>query len=150
VTGQPAYGYPAEFIEYAGIHGHRLLENAAAEISAAYPDLKITTLLTSNEPRQALVEASDGVTMTVVGCLGTGRLRKVMRDSVSLHLAAHGRSPVAVVPFHREHRAGPVLVEPTDRRKAHPLSSSHWRGRNPRSRAGRCHRTRQLGASGRH
>lgn len=108
--GYPVSEYPAELIENAGVHGRRLLDSTAAEISGSYPDLEVTTVMTSSDPRLALVEASVGAAMTVVGTLGSGRVQEVLLGSVALHVTAHGRSPVAVIPHDQDHRGGPVLV----------------------------------------
>ncbi len=106
----PAFGYPVDFIEHTDEEGRRLLELAAQEITAAHRGLEVSTLMTRSDPRQALVEASAGAAMTVVGSHGSGRTQEVLLGSVALHVSAHGRSPVAVVPDDREPRRGPVLV----------------------------------------
>jgi nucleotide-binding universal stress UspA family protein len=79
-------------------------------IVGVHPDLEVGVLQTHSDPRRALVDASDGAALTVVGSRGSGRAREVLLGSVALYVAAHGRSPVAVVPYDRDERQGPVLV----------------------------------------
>lgn len=116
VADYPSFGYPAEYIESAEINGRRVLDEAVQEIHRNYPDLEVSTALTRSDPRLALVDASDGAALTVIGSLGSGRLQEVLLGSVALHVAAHGRSPVAVVPYDQDSRRGPVLVGVDGRR----------------------------------
>jgi nucleotide-binding universal stress UspA family protein len=110
VSGFPPYGYSAEFLEYGDIHGRSVLDKVVHEIHSEYPDLEVGTVLTRSDPKRALVDASDGVALTVVGSAGNGRVQEVLLGSVALHVAAHGLSPVAVVPGDLEPRQGPILV----------------------------------------
>lgn len=110
VVGYPMVAYPAEFVEYARTQARSMLDRVKAETTGKYPDLEVTLALTGTEPRTALIQASEGVALTVVGCLGSGRVQEVMLGSVALHVSAHACSPVAVVPYDMDHRGGPVLV----------------------------------------
>lgn len=110
VVGFPAFGYPLGFVEQLESQGQDLLDDAARLISVEQPGVEVTTVFSRFEPRAALVQASDGVALTVVGVMGGGRVQDVLLGSVALHVAAHGRSPVAVVPFDQDRRSGPVLV----------------------------------------
>jgi nucleotide-binding universal stress UspA family protein len=110
VVGYPMVAYPTEFVDYAKTQAGSMLDSVKAEITAAHAGLEVTASLTRTEPRTALVDASENVALTVVGCLGSGRVQGVLLGSVALHVSAHGRSPVAVVPYDMDHRAGPVLV----------------------------------------
>lgn len=120
VIGYPAFGYPAEFIEEIENQGQQVLDQAVRELHRDHPELTVDTVLTRTDPRVALVEASDGAALTVVGSLGGGRTREVMLGSVALHVAAHGRSPVAVVPDDRRPRRGPVLLGVDGRADSEP------------------------------
>jgi nucleotide-binding universal stress UspA family protein len=63
------------------------------------------------DPRPALVDASAGAALTVVGTRGGRRIPEVLLGSVALHVAAHGRSPVAVIsPKAAQSRTGTVLL----------------------------------------
>ena len=109
-VGYPAFGYSADFVELIQNQGENLLAGVAADVTSRHPGLEVSTTLTRSDPRSALVDASRGASLTVVGSLGHGRVREVLLGSVALHVAAHGRSPVAVIPFDRDHRGGPILV----------------------------------------
>ena len=75
-----------------------------------HPDLEIATSLVESDARTALVEASTGASLTVVGSRGSGRLVEIQLGSVAMHVAAHARSPVAVVPHGLPFPDRPVLV----------------------------------------
>ncbi len=109
-VGYPALGYPADFVELTENQGQSLLAAVVHDIALAHPDLAVTTTTTRSDPRSALVEASRAASLTVVGSRGGGRVREVLLGSVAMHVAAHGRSPVAVIPFDRDQRDGPILV----------------------------------------
>lgn len=93
---------------------HHVLDVAAQSIVASFPDLKVSSDLVPADPRWALVEASGHALLTVVGGRGRGRVPEVLIGSVAQHVAAHGRSPVAVIPpgaILDEGRArGPILL----------------------------------------
>ena len=110
VVGFPAFGYPLGFVEDMESQGRDLLDRVASMISDEQPGLQVTTAFSRCDPRMALVRASEGVALTVVGVLGGGRVHEVLLGSVALHVAAYGRSPVAVIPFDQDKRGGPVLV----------------------------------------
>jgi nucleotide-binding universal stress UspA family protein len=110
LIGYPALGYPSDFVELTDREGRRLLDQAAQQITASQTDLEVDTVLSRSDPRRALVDASDGAALTVVGSRGGGRMQEVLLGSVALHVAAHGHSPVAVVPYDRDNRQGSVLV----------------------------------------
>jgi nucleotide-binding universal stress UspA family protein len=97
LMGVPAYGIPPELTEGLRLAGQEALAGALAEITEAHPELEVSTELVNADPRPALVEASAGACLTVVGTRGGGRIPEVLLGSVALHVAAHGRSPVAVI-----------------------------------------------------
>jgi nucleotide-binding universal stress UspA family protein len=109
-VGYPAFGYTADFVELIQDQGEDLLAGVVQDVTSRHPGLEVSTTLTRSDPRSALVDASRGASLTVVGSVGHGRVREVLLGSVALHAAAHGRSPVAVIPFDRDHRGGPILV----------------------------------------
>jgi len=109
-VGYPALGYPTDFVELTENQAQHLLAGVVHDIAIAHPDLAVTTAMTRSDPRSALVDASREARLTVVGSLGGGRVREVMLGSVAMHVAAQGRSPVAVIPFDRDQRGGPILV----------------------------------------
>lgn len=89
------------------------LDEAAKVLRQGQPAVEISTEVVHAEPRRVLVQASGDAVLTVVGNHGSGRLAEVLLGSVALHVASHGRSPVAVIPPHTSDSAaaaGPVLV----------------------------------------
>jgi nucleotide-binding universal stress UspA family protein len=97
IMGVPAYGVPPDLSEGLRVAGHAALEAALREINAIHPDLQVSADLVNADPRPALVEASAEASLTVVGTRGGGRIPEVVLGSVALHVASHGRSPVAVI-----------------------------------------------------
>jgi nucleotide-binding universal stress UspA family protein len=97
-------------VELTENQGKDLLASVVRDVTVAHPELAVTTAMTRSDPRSALVDASREASLVVVGSLGGGRVREVMLGSVAMHVAAHGRSPVVVVPFDRDQRGGPILV----------------------------------------
>jgi nucleotide-binding universal stress UspA family protein len=97
IMGVPAYGIPPDLSEGLRVAGQSALEAALLEIAKTHPDLQVSAELVNADPRPALVEASAGATLTVVGTRGGGRIPEVLLGSVALHVASHGRSPVAVI-----------------------------------------------------
>jgi nucleotide-binding universal stress UspA family protein len=111
VTGMIGFSVPAALADGLYESGEQLLTDAADAIRQENLELQITSRLVRSDPRPALVEASDGALLTVVGTRGGGRIPEVILGSVALHVTAHGRSPVAVVPAHTDIApTGPVLL----------------------------------------
>ena len=97
-VGTIGYTVPTALTDGLYATGDQLLADATTELQAAHPNLEITGRLVQADPRPALVEASTDAALTVVGTRGGGRIPEVILGSVALHVAAHGRSPVAVIP----------------------------------------------------
>lgn len=111
IMGVPAYGIPPDLSEGLRVAGQSALEAALLEIAKTHPDLQVSAELVNADPRPALVEASAGATLTVVGTRGGGRIPEVLLGSVALHVASHGRSPVAVIsPKAGEPTTGAVML----------------------------------------
>jgi nucleotide-binding universal stress UspA family protein len=98
VVGVPTFGIPPDFTENLRKAGRAALDEAAHEVKRTHPDLEIAQELVNADPRPALASASAEAALTVVGTRGGGRIPEVLLGSVALHIAAHGRSPVVVVP----------------------------------------------------
>lgn len=104
----PSYGDPlADF-------GRTVLDQAAARVCAAVPDLVVTTDLRRGQPAGELLEQWERAQMTVVSAYGSNRVLGMLVGSVTLRPASHGSGPVAIVrteqttaPEDREH---PVMV----------------------------------------
>ncbi|WP_161634036.1 universal stress protein, partial [Williamsia sp. D3] len=71
-------------------------EQARAVASTA--ELTVTTQIASESPVAALLEASAGARMLVVGSRGAGAVARWVLGSVSTALAAHTTIPLTVVP----------------------------------------------------
>ena len=111
IIGVPAFGVPADLTEGMRAAGSEALDDAAAAIKDSHPGLDFSTELVNLDPRPALVDASSDAVLTVVGTRGGGRIPEVVLGSVALHVAAHGRSPVAVIsPITAEPSTGPILL----------------------------------------
>ena len=98
VAGMLGYTVPAALTDGLSESGEQILADAAQDIRQDHPDLEITSRLAQSDPRPILVEASERAVLTVVGTRGGGRIPGVILGSVALHITAHGRSPVAVIP----------------------------------------------------
>ena len=66
--------------------------------SEAAPGLVIETDVVELPPIQALMDASRGADLLVVGRRGLGALRGLLLGSVSQHCAEHARCPVVIIP----------------------------------------------------
>jgi nucleotide-binding universal stress UspA family protein len=111
VVGAMGYTIPTTLAD--GLHdaGEQILEGVAQELRESHPGLDVAGKLVEADPRPVLVEASERAGLTVVGTRGGGRIPEVILGSVALHISAHGRSPVAVIPAGAAPDAGgPVLL----------------------------------------
>ncbi|MEV0273767.1 universal stress protein [Hamadaea sp. NPDC050747] len=76
----------------------RLLATTTADLHSLHPRLRVETRpLYTGRVDQAMIEASAGAVLTVVGCRGLGGLRSILLGSTSRALTHHAASPVAVV-----------------------------------------------------
>ncbi len=111
LIGVPAYGVPSDINEGLIEAGTDALAQAVAEVEKQQKDVAFTAELVKSDPRPALIEASATSMLTVIGRSGGGRIPEVVLGSVALHVAAHGRSPVAVISAHTPDPSdGPVLL----------------------------------------
>jgi nucleotide-binding universal stress UspA family protein len=81
--------------------------HALAACEALYPDVPVTTEMTSGDPRQVLVTASRRAALLVVGSRRRGRVASSLFGSVSRHLIRNGGCPVVVA---HTRRAAPSSV----------------------------------------
>ena len=76
----------------------RGLRGLAARAVGRHRGLKVSTCLAGGTARIALVAASEGAELLVLGSQGSGGLPELLIGSTSLHVAAHAACPVVVVP----------------------------------------------------
>jgi len=89
--------------------GALMLAEVSAELRARVPGVQIRMTLARADPRLSLVEASAGARLTVLGRHRRGSRREHL-GSVASHVAAHGCSPVAVLPEDPVRSDGPILL----------------------------------------
>ncbi|QGN49285.1 universal stress protein [Micromonospora sp. WMMC415] len=74
-----------------------LVETAAAAARGSHPGLTVTVrLLLADKPEPALIEASSGAALVVVGTRGRGGFAGMLLGSVSQSLVQHAHCPVLV------------------------------------------------------
>ncbi len=72
------------------------LETTLEPVRAAHPQVQVTARVVSGHPAPALVEASKGAELLVVGSRGHGEFVGMVIGSVSEYCAAHAFCPVLV------------------------------------------------------
>lgn len=90
--------------------GERIVTRTADRLHSAWPDLHVTTSQPWGTPSQALVDASEGARLVVVGGARKGAVEKLVLGTTSLDTAMHARCPVAVVGDSPGEPSGPVVV----------------------------------------
>lgn len=73
------------------------LADAVGAVFGSEPDVEVEQQLTEADAGDALVVASDGAELVVVGSHGRSGLRAALLGSVSRHVVDHAHSPVVVV-----------------------------------------------------
>ncbi|MFH5822987.1 universal stress protein [Georgenia sp. AZ-5] len=96
---------PAEALDA----GRGLVRDAAERVRSAHGGLTVTTQVTVADPAFALVEASAGAAVVVIGAVGHGGLARSL-GSVAQKVAAHAHGPVIVFRDRPPHPDGPVVV----------------------------------------
>jgi nucleotide-binding universal stress UspA family protein len=76
--------------------GVRILDEALAELAGS--GIEIEREVVEANPAEALVRASSGAELLVVGSRGRGGFSSLLLGSVSQHCLEHAHCPVAVVP----------------------------------------------------
>jgi nucleotide-binding universal stress UspA family protein len=100
----PARGIPApdrRFFDDVERSELCVLSEALAGWREQYPEVDVRQALVRGEPAAALVDASAGAELVVVGSRGRGGFRSLLLGSVSHAVLQHARSAVAVVRPHR-------------------------------------------------
>ena len=78
------------------------LEDARTQLGAAADGVDMRMVTVAGSASQALIEASKGADLLVVGSRGHGDLTSVLLGSTSMHCVHHGPCPVVVVPHAKE------------------------------------------------
>lgn len=90
-------GYAFTTSEEVEMAMRRTLEEARAEAAAVAPEVTISTASHQEAPAAALIEASEGAELLVVGSRGLGGFRGLLLGSISLQCSQHARCPVVIV-----------------------------------------------------
>lgn len=80
------------------VHAELLLSEALAGWREKYPDVEVHSAISREHPVEALVAASHGQHLLVVGTHGRGAVAGLLLGSVSQGVLHHATCPVAVVP----------------------------------------------------
>jgi nucleotide-binding universal stress UspA family protein len=75
----------------------RVLDSAIEDAAGPVPPVEVHRVVTEKHPAPALVDASKGASLLVVGNRGHGEFVGVLIGSVSLHCVAHADCPVVIV-----------------------------------------------------
>jgi nucleotide-binding universal stress UspA family protein len=107
VTGV-GFGYglapvPDEMLKGLSRAAEETLAAAAEQAHEEAPDLTVATQVVEGPAAPALIDASRGADLLVVGSRGLGGFRELMLGSVSAQCAHHAACPVVIV--HRERPA---------------------------------------------
>ncbi|MFB4298578.1 universal stress protein [Actinomadura sp. NTSP31] len=97
---------PDDVLAHLTAEREDLLDEARQYALKVHPGLDVDTNLTPGDAGHALVKESEGAALVVVGSRGLGGFEGLLFGSVGLHVAAHARCPVLVVP-----RAAPFPSE---------------------------------------
>jgi nucleotide-binding universal stress UspA family protein len=92
--------YRPELLQsYEGVAAgeQEILDRAVASARAMEPTVDVVGHRDGPPPAKALVEASEGAALLVVGVRGLGGFQQLLLGSVSQQCAHHARCPVAVV-----------------------------------------------------
>ncbi len=89
---------PAEMQQAERETAETLVAETLAGWQEKYPDVDIATWVPQMSPVGALVDASSGAELLVVGTRGRGGFRSLLLGSVSHSVLHHAHGPVAVVP----------------------------------------------------
>lgn len=87
-------------VERARQAAQEAIDKAAEAIGQAQP-ASVTIRATTGYPAHALIDASRGADLVVVGARGTGGFAELLLGSVSNQVAHHSACPVVIVPSGR-------------------------------------------------
>ena len=99
VVGVDAYGntfYVSDLYDPA-VKAHRVLDDAIERVQTAYPDVTIRPIVVEGHPAPALVGASLGADLLVVGSRGRGEFSGMLLGSVSEYCTHNVGCPITIV-----------------------------------------------------
>lgn len=98
-----AYGPGYEFVTREDVRQwmQGLVDVALARVKSLAPEVPVTGATHEDAPSKALVEASEGADLLVVGSRGHGGFAGLLLGSVSLHCVMHAHCSVVVVRPHQ-------------------------------------------------
>jgi nucleotide-binding universal stress UspA family protein len=100
-----------------------ILDEAVSTVRDLAPALEVTRLLNAGSRSAAVVEASKGAQLVVVGRESQHGIDRILVGAVSAAVAAHARCAVAVVPsfWTADHSRGRVVAAMKSRTNAHAI-----------------------------
>lgn len=126
-----------DLVEKTRMRGHRLLHHARDIAREVEPLVEVVGVLRNERPGPALLAASEGAGLLVLGTEQIRALGRALVGSVSIAVATHAKCPVAVVrPHVAEDKApteGPVVVgvdgsRASEAALALAFEEASWRG----------------------
>ncbi|SEG61844.1 Nucleotide-binding universal stress protein, UspA family [Nonomuraea solani] len=94
---EPGLDRYAEVAQWMRDGANTVLGEAEEAARRAWPGVRAERVLLPGEPRQALIKASEGAELLVVGSRGIGGVRGLLIGSVAHGVAAHARTNVVLV-----------------------------------------------------
>ncbi|GAA3771375.1 universal stress protein [Streptomyces coacervatus] len=96
----PGDPVPVMAVETLQHIGERMLQRAIADLGARHPDVQVRGEQSADAPAVALLAASRGAALLVVGARGSGGFDGLAVGSVALRVAAAAACPVVLMPAH--------------------------------------------------
>ena len=96
------YGLPPSPTDYEVVTA-RIMQDAVAKATAWAPEVQLEPRIEKAAPALALVAASEGADLLVVGSRGLGGFTSLLLGSVSQYCTHHAHCPVLVVPAPASH-----------------------------------------------
>lgn len=84
-------------LEDLRVCGRELLDHATRRAHLHDPDVAVHTVLSTEDPRQALLRLAEHATSVVIGSRGRGPIASLLLGSVSVSVSKHAVCPVVVV-----------------------------------------------------
>ncbi len=96
------YGLPPSPTDYEAVTS-KIMQDAVATVTEAAPEVRLEPHIENKAPALALVAASKGADLLVVGSRGLGGFTSLLLGSVSQYCTHHAHCPVLVVPSPAAH-----------------------------------------------